>query len=222
MAGASAASREAELAVFWLQDARRRPVDQEAWAVLIAQLRMAAYREQTGVTDSKLPEGLSSVAAMVGALHDFLLAHDFAREERLPALTARLMMSIEDVSEGRSSPLFEPRFKGSTRTRVVKANVSAIAARALTALVEDGLNLKEASLQVSRAVKAGKLAGHSKCTAATVRNWRAQFDIGDGAATRETLLRYRVPLPEEAGTTPRAQAAWLLAQLRNSPALRYG
>ncbi len=206
----------------WWQDALQRCPDQKAWARFIYELRCAAYLEQNDITSSNLAPPLEPVVATIAALHDFLLAHDFIIGERLHLPTVRIAMGLMDIYNGQRSPLFEPTHTGKSRKRAVQANVSAVAARALSELVNCDIGLKEAAIMVSRAVHKGKLAGYSKCTASTVQNWRARLEEGEGGATDIALQRYRAPLPAEAGDDSAARAEYLLNILRTSVVLRHG
>ena len=159
---ADAKKPDNDLVRFWLKDAKSRAPDATAWAKLVTELRIAAYREQNKLEDERLPPGMTSVVATVLAIYEFLDAHDFIKQERLLIPASRLAMALHDLGQGKRSSLLSPVHVGDTRKSTVQANVSAIAARALSEMVENGEPLKASALTVSRAVREGKLAGYTR------------------------------------------------------------
>jgi hypothetical protein len=54
----------------------------------------------------------------------------------------------------------------------------------------------------------------------TIINWRARCSEGLGAVSAVTLAHFRNPLPDEAGSSPSEQAAYLIRELESAPAIR--
>lgn len=205
----------------WLADARNRPPDLEAWAEFIATLRGIGQSENDGHADPRLPPGLTGPAAAVLAVLTLLDAHPHAKAERLGIPFAQLATAIAESASGRRPALFEPVGQPKGRKSIAAQNTAGVCARALDELIAAGQPADQAARAVAAAARAGRVAGHSKITAALVQQWRYRLREGDRDNGGDVALaRFHTDLPPEAGTTHAERGKYLLTVLRGAAVLR--
>ena len=120
----------------------------------------------------------------------------------------QLQAAIVDLADGRVSPMFKPRERPNRHPgkRQTDAFLMAMAARAMSELMEGGASEAAAALKVARAL-GGK--------ASTIKNWRDRLNQGPGpGAPQAAVDHYRAPLPSWPGSTGTQRGERLLALMK--------
>lgn len=182
-------------------------------AEMIAYIRANAAVDREVWSKREPPDELSAVqGCLVGVLR--LLEKQPGLMERgdlAPLL--RLNGALSDLTVGRVSTLFKPAKKAGRPVSSQRELLQAIAARALSELIQAGEDRDQAASRIARALKA-KRRDMSDVSATTVVNWRQRLMQGPGpGASEDAAQQYCMPLPDHFGETPKSRGEALLKKL---------
>jgi hypothetical protein len=187
--------------------------DEIITARYLVELRQAWREVEQGFRIGNAPPGLFGFERAVKAAHDRDMARGHIDAARV---WLQLLGDLRDIGDNQAPPRLTPTFgrKGTSHSR---ANLIAVAARALDKLMEAGDTAEAAMRQVYPLVHRLE----PTATKQTIKEWRDRFHRSPCRHPDSAIARYRSPLPNGLDTAPpRQQAEFLLRQLREASALR--
>lgn len=183
-------------------------------AEMIAHIRANAAVDREVWSKREPPDELSAVqGCLLGVL--LLLEKQPGLMERgdlAPLL--RLNAALSDLGVGKVATFLKPAKKiGRPSVGSRREILQALAARALSELIEAGDDQDQAASRIVRALKA-KRRDMGDVSAATVVNWRERLIQGPGrGASEEAVQQYNMSLPDRFDETPRLRGEALLKAL---------
>jgi len=205
-----------ELTKKWREAALRDLPTPQEFADLIAAMRWGAELDRIGAANKELPDRVTSIEYMLRMLTTFFSASRVLEGNGIAPLI-RLHAAIVDLANGRQSELLVPVIKkpGHPGKGVTHALTQALAARALSELVDSGEPLDQAANRVAQALRKGRKDMHD-VTGTKVKNWRARLQEGPGArgVSDDALKHYLAPLPANFGSTSKMRGENLLKVFR--------
>jgi hypothetical protein len=190
------------------QDRRPSP---ETWEKYLADLEKALVQLENNQSPQGVPPAPWAQEWAAKALYEMLLATPEI-PARLRTLAFLLMRGYADHRRGNDSSVFYRHPSSNRPPRLLQD--AAYVAHVLKAM--DLLCPPHSPPDAARMIwKAGRWSGLIK-TPQTILNW--QKEVGAGRMSSDVMGIYRQQtLPDEAGTSREAQAAWLLATLGRRP-----
>lgn len=180
--------------------------DPEAWRALIMELRREAVLSQHQRPTGALPDGFEAAARSVTACERFFRA--VAGNARVSEALRALSVALWSMPDGCRPEMFAFKRRGRPPTSPRSALVQAVAARAVTELMNAG----EERLEVAAARVERALGGQIR--ARQILSRREKMMEGPGSDVSAYAIDfYRQDLPLQAGTTSQARAKHLLAWL---------
>jgi len=150
-------------------------------------------------------------AAMLSltAVIDFLNSVDDCHREQLGKPLLTLFVALDAVHKGKRSPILEPaKQSGRPSDTDFEAGYKAWAAAAMTLLMDNGLQQKEAARKVAREMSRSgyRLPGGKEPTARAVRGWRDECIGHHGGTTMGKRYDAALKMAQEHGLTDVAAA----------------
>ena len=215
----------------WIeQDADENP-SLAGWRQFLLELRVAHSFGEQPEHDHRVPKGRAAILQALVGLSDFLNKHKVIQDDGLALPFHQLIQAFYDLSNGQKPAILQPVAPGrggASIRQAAKANITAVAARALDEFmkvpIESRMSLPVAAKMVAQIVQKARLPGYEKCSGRTVQKWREHIlaaERGTEKASAVVMDRWRARLPDEAGDTAKSRAEFLLNHLRTSPALRW-
>ena len=211
---------DADTAQRWAEEALHSLPSAESWMKLMLDLRGCAgwyrHEEKNSPQENKLQYPNYAFQKIINFLSQ--QPHFLEKPNDLEPLML-LHAALVDLSRGRVAPLLAPPKKAGNPGEGMAYEISkALAARAMSELMEGGVSTKEAARRVVS--KLGNFYGKGRVPASRLTNWRARLEQGPGdglASDGPALFAYRQKLPLDYGNTPIERAMRIIEDLMTRP-----
>jgi hypothetical protein len=134
-------------------------------------------------------DGRMGAARAVAGAHDFLVALSLPSEGLRPL--QKLALALLDVDSGTPNPMLVPlRRRGSSKDQIQDSLAKAVAAAAVTILMEGGFTRERAETYVNRRIRNWVFSRRQNFDRKTLRQWRKRISGGLRSSDIDTATYY--------------------------------